>query len=231
MPICFNRKLTFIHIPKCAGTSITKILRAGSTNDLYSQKTIAQLMLGRMTTNNQHGLTTEQYQQAVSKTPQHLTAYELMQLFPDYPKPMFTIVRNPFERLVSEYSFVLQEIEYKHDLRYINVRKGFDYFVRWGLSLPVDQRIAIFDGHLETQMSYVTDPNTAQLLIGNVFRYENLQPCFDFIQQFVSWTVDRDTVSKKSLHGHYSTYYTKTLVDCVAEFYHSDLQTLQYQYS
>lgn len=229
MPISFNKQLTFIHIPKCGGTSISKAIGAGGTNSLYSQKTVAQLIKGRIRINPQHGLTDEQWTNAASKTPQHLTAYELYRLFPDSPQTMFTVVRNPFDRLVSEYSFVLQEIAYTKDLRYINVRKGFEHFVNWGLALPRSQRISIFDGHLEPQTDYIMDPNSGNQLVTTVFYVEDMDPCISFINQHHNEPVHLGH-EKKSLHGHYSTYYTQPLIDVVSRFYRQDLDRFSYTF-
>ena len=86
MPVCHNLKLCFIHIPKTAGSSVEKML--GWSGEKH--------LIGKI--NPKYNV-----------CPQHLYWQELQQEVPevvDYIK--FSIVRNPYDRLVSEYHYAKQ---------------------------------------------------------------------------------------------------------------------------
>jgi hypothetical protein len=82
-----NRKILFIHIPKSAGSSIERIGRDKGWEESFSVR-------GK-------SLTEAAYYKA---TPQHFHADILRQIF-DFKEfdSVFTIVRNPYDRLKSEY--------------------------------------------------------------------------------------------------------------------------------
>jgi len=89
MPINNNYTILFIHIPKCAGTSIEKFFDMQKLELLYLAKDIYKI-------NN------------IAFSPQHLRGKDLKEkyakdIFDDYFK--FSFVRNPYDRLVSEYFY------------------------------------------------------------------------------------------------------------------------------
>jgi hypothetical protein len=81
MPICRQRKLAFIHIPKTGGITIESVFGFGRTEaDLFGEMDGLELA--------------------------HLTAEQMMKYVPDFRDYFsFAIVRNPWERLVSEYAW------------------------------------------------------------------------------------------------------------------------------
>lgn len=93
MVVCHQKKCIFIHIPKCAGTSIEQFIKDHGRNDLQ--------FIGLYQNRSLH----------------HLTAIELKiiikeQIFHHYYK--FSVVRNPYDRLLSEYYWTpIQNIGYK----------------------------------------------------------------------------------------------------------------------
>jgi hypothetical protein len=84
MPI-FNNEITFIHIPKCGGTSIEKFLQHNG----YKMKLFTST--GSIFINGH--------------TPQHCTFKELEELNLLTDK-VFTIIRPEIDRVVSEYFYI-----------------------------------------------------------------------------------------------------------------------------
>lgn len=78
MPVCRTRKLLFIHIPKNAGTSITKSL------EMENQGHVAALHYKRN-----------------------------LEDFDEFFK--FTVIRNPWDRVVSCYEFARMQKSYWHN--------------------------------------------------------------------------------------------------------------------
>lgn len=212
MPISYNKELTFVHIPKCAGSTIEKIIGGTGEEQLYSQKRVSELFS----------------EFNIDKTPQHLTAFELLLIKKDLPE-MFSIVRNPFDRLVSEYFYVLNEINFDKDLRLNHAKLGFDRFVRWGLSLNNKLRILLFDGHLEKQVDFLIHPETKEFLVKNIFEFEDIDKCFLFLKERLKYEFEVQN-AKKTNHLHYSIYYDENLCNYVQEFYKEDLKTFNYKF-
>ena len=176
MPISRQFKIIFVHIPRVAGTSVEKYLGMGSIDQLFSFDKIKLTKWSKKFPEN----SPEQ-----SKTPQHLTALELKKVIPEnifnsFYK--FSIVRNPFDRIISEYLHIKDTSQPPYLARFKTM--SLDDFVLEGLSLSQTERINLFDGHLETQCSYVLDENKS-LLVDKVFKLENLQECVDFLKNIV----------------------------------------------
>jgi len=84
MPISHTLKCIFIHIPKCAGTSIEKALNMFDNNELFG------------------------YDENNKIAKQHLTSKQVLEyipkkIFDDYFK--FAFVRNPYDRAVSSAAY------------------------------------------------------------------------------------------------------------------------------
>ena len=117
MPI-FNQDITFIHIPKCGGTSIEAFLQSlGWKMSLFTSTGSVFI--------NGH-------------TPQHCTYRELDELNMLTDR-VFTVIRSDVDRCISEYFYIQC---HRPDLQALF--KGFDQF----LDLYLDKRnVLLFDHH------------------------------------------------------------------------------------
>lgn len=193
MPISRSKKVVFVHIPKTAGTTIEKAFGMMNSESLYSQ------------------IYDEQFRVCV----QHLYADEIMQLHPETQDYFwFAIVRNPLDRLISEY----------HHLNRIVGRaekyKGLDFpeFVNC-LNLPQHERMFLFDRHLEPQVNFINKHV-------HVFKYEQLNECFEMLKQ--KFRIPFFTHERKSFRGEVSDYYDKYLEEKVRSFYKQDFEAFGY---
>lgn len=177
MPISYPFKTIFIHIPKSAGTSIEKYLGMGSIDQLFSYKAIKNTALAYDRTK----FSIQELTEFENVSPQHLTMQQLQKIIKkdiiqNFYK--FAIVRNPYNRLLSEYSYIT-EIATNKLLPYVSL--PFPNFVEKVLSLPRLKQIEIFDGHLLPQVEFVTD-NEKNILVDRIFRFEELEECFSVLQ-------------------------------------------------
>ena len=147
MVICHQKKCIFIHIPKTAGTSIEQFIKDNGQNHIE--------LIGVSNNRSMH----------------HYTAHELKNIFPtlynNYYK--FSIVRNPYERLLSEYYWTpvpnlgFKSGRKKADFLYhvINIVKNNKYNEN------------IYYDHFLPQYCFICN-NNKKLVIDQLFKYEDL---------------------------------------------------------
>lgn len=219
MPISYQHKTIFIHIPKCAGTSIEKILGMAAQEDLFAYDHIYQLKNVYVP---KEKFSSEEYTLCIAKTPQHLTYRELKKIVPpthfdEFFK--FTVVRNPYSRLVSEYNYV-RSVDCHSDIT------DFSALIKY-LRLDPFKRIHRFDSHLETQTSFLINENGKIDPSVKIYRFENLAECFNDILKI--GPIKNETHSRKGLNiNSYKEYYTPELVDIVKNFYKNDFLNFNY---
>jgi len=89
MPICRDRKIAFIHIPKTGGTSIEELLDLKGKENFYSHDSHAYCF------------------DNVYYAPQHLTPTLLDKLVEEFSSyTTFCFTRHPYQKLISEYSWI-----------------------------------------------------------------------------------------------------------------------------
>lgn len=147
MPI-FN-DITFIHIPKCGGSSITKFLMDKN----YKTK---MFLLNTDVTINGH-------------TPQHCTYLELKKLGLCTDK-IFTVIRPHVDRTISEYFYLKK---YTSDLG--KLFNTFDEF----LDIFLDKKnIGLFDNHNLPNIEFLKNDNgelSEEIKIFNFFEVEKIE--------------------------------------------------------
>jgi hypothetical protein len=117
MPI-FNNEITFIHIPKCGGTSVEEFMLKNNYKMSLFTSTGSIFI-------NAH-------------TPQHCTYKELKELGL-LTRKVFTIVRPEMDRVVSEYFYILEK---RPDLK--RLFNNFDEFLELFLN---KENSNLFDNH------------------------------------------------------------------------------------
>jgi hypothetical protein len=129
MPICSSRKLAFVHIPKTAGSSVTKLLGMDTKEHFFEV--------------NYHAYEFE----GVSYAPQHLTPRWLKELVPAFDSyTTFCFTRHPYAKAVSEYYWLRKEISQRKVRVFIE-----PLFRRW-----IRRELALMDmDHKLPQAHYV----------------------------------------------------------------------------
>lgn len=203
MPIFDNYKSIFIHIPKCAGTSITKSLG----NHRFKNRPIGynnfslQLMYGR---NLEH------------------STYKKIRLvhpikFRSYFK--FAFVRNPFDRMYSEYKW-----RTKWDSSIAS--KTFEDML---LNIPKYRRNR--EPHFMEQAEFIFSKNN-NLMIDFVGRFETIVQDFQIVTEKIGASTSNLEVLNKSNTdcSSYRPEYTKRSVDIVSSYFKRDIELLGYEF-
>jgi Sulfotransferase family len=188
----------FIHIPKCAGLSVRNVLR---------QSGFTLIRLDKKTEDIRSGF----YKQG---TAARMRRYADRDLWDRSFK--FCVCRNPYDRLVSGWSFCRQKNQLNVPFDYfVWHMKTFDSFwINWHCSIPQKQHILI-DG---------------VPIVDRVCRFETLDRDFDLIRARIGNPAGPLPHQNSSSHKPYREYYTKELQDIVFERFGDDFEFFGYQY-
>lgn len=193
MPISLNKKLIFIHVPKALGTSIEHALDMQHDHCFWSHNKI----------------------DPYDVCPQHLYASELCSMLsnPDqYLK--FSVVRNPYTRLYSEYIYNRQE---ETIMQQRTLKQTFDQFVDDVFSMKISHRRFLFDRHIELQSDFIDLEGI------KIFKFENPLEVFDWLNVTMSHKRSGNITD-------YSSAYTPELKDKVYKFYEKDFIRFGYSF-
>lgn len=137
---------------------------------------------------------------------------------------VFCFLRNPFDRLLSAYSYHVGDSRYKHAVdfedrkKYIEPYRDFRDFVVHGVGsgLVVEQR------HVKPQHSWITDDG--KLLVDWMGHTEALQEDFDEVCRLIGIDTRRLGVENQSNHQDYRCVYDEEMADIVARTFAMDFE-------
>jgi len=196
-----TKKHIFIHIPKTAGQSIVH-----NYCDRYEiiphRKHVINKSIHHKEKNNPH-----------------ISASMVRDIVGDeiYDNAFkFTIVRNPFDRLVSFYYFGI-----KNMLR--NKFKKFGGFVAYACNKQDRKNIGTGWSYARYSQSHFVDDE-----VDMIIKFEELEDSWDELSTLLG--INKHLAKKnKTKHRHYSTYYTPEMVEMVIEAFAEDFERFGYK--
>lgn len=202
MPLYLNEKqaILFLHIPKTAGTTIEFWLENSGKYEqlLFSQEKLEDL----------------------KATPQHLGYETLSQITNGLKRPLeykFAIVRNPYDRLVSEFFYRL-----KLGNRTLGNRPE-ELFSSWVTHNLIKYRKnkSILDNHLRPQSYFVGEGV-------DVFKFEDgIQNAIVSVGEKLGIEVNNEIKAKK-VSVRKEVIWSRTAIKLVSEIYAEDFDKFQY---
>jgi hypothetical protein len=143
----------------------------------------------------------------------------------------FAFVRNPWDRLLSWYSMIINTPDRITKLRSY-VRKNsnnFDEFIKnCTESIMDDDGIQSFS---KNQIDYLVN-NNGELAIDYIGRFEDLDKSFRYFLKKVKLDekIKLPHVNHASTHKHYSTYYSESTIDLVGKRFSKDIEKFEYSF-
>ncbi len=218
--ISHKNKYIFIHIPKCAGTSVEKALGQdddGIHKDLQDHRTIRQLELPvnlsevmKSRKNIYQYLLRIQNYTTRFNTWNNVSQHQYKQYY------KFTIVRNPWARAWSWYQNVMRDQIHQRRLG-ITSRTSFEQFTFKFAG----------KGMLRSQLSWLQDYK-GDLAVDDIYRFEDLEQAFhDICKKLVleHRPLPHTLQGKQTL---LSEQYSKELKDYVAAVYADEIKLFDY---
>jgi hypothetical protein len=200
----------FVHIDKAAGSSIAVALQPDGWRRRHTRWRRRLMWLGPL---NRIGF------YRVMEFPAHAYASVAKRCLPPgvYDNLFkFAFVRNPWDRLVSRYSYLLKVKNHPRH-KFIQQMKSFDEYVTWEI-----ERAKFF------QHTYVTGPD-GKLIVDFIGHYERLQEDFAKVSAGLGIKAELPRINSSS-HRDYRSYYTLETRRQVGEFFKRDCELFGYDF-
>jgi hypothetical protein len=211
MPLSHEYKFIYVHIPKCAGKSITKAIRQQNVHLDFLGATLPQHR-------DEYGIS--------DLWLHHLPASSLQKILHDevwkgYFK--FAFVRNPWDLVVSYYHYHKKEFD-----------ESAEFHQHWPSIAERFRRTSNFVDWLHTglyiqpHVNFLTDGGT-KLLVDFVGRFENLHEDFRSVCARVGLHA-RLGHENQTEHAHYREYYDTATREIVRERFQRDIELFGYEF-
>ncbi len=213
MIISHSQKFIFVHIPKTAGTSITRYLDKYLS---YQDLVVGSTKLGEII---------QPYYQEKYKIGKHSPAKRIKKIMGNETWNeyfSFSLVRNPWDRMVSLYEWCCKR---KFDLKIcVEARKAgsFSSFLRSECFKEVD-----------SQLHYLTNPK-GDIIVDFVGKQESIQNDFEYICNKieipeVDMSIFKRNVSR-SLYDYRKHYLTNEDIEIVGNQFSSEIKIFNYEF-
>ena len=208
--VSHRHKFVFVHINKCAGTSIAHALIPYLSN--------TDIILG--CTTEFEKLSDEGFQNGglwKHSKAQEARAILGEEIWRDYFT--FSFVRNPWDLVLSEYEWWLKtKYDNEHNAGVeIKAMKDYSEYV---YSKYCTRRNCL---------DFVSD-NVSTIIVDFVGRQETLQQDFDTVMETIGLSKTKLPESNTTEHEHYSRYYTRKIRKLIAEFFAKDIEAFGYRF-
>lgn len=216
MPLCFDPKFIFIHIPKCGGTSIILALHK-------NKKHLELSFNGKCPAGFEdlYGLWMNHMPASVLKAViDGKTLARDNEKWEDFFK--FAFVRNPWDRMVSTYHY------HKVRMNDSTFRQQNPKVVA-AFEKAIDFNAWVAAGLYEQPATYYLCDSNDNLLVDFVGKFERLEEHWRTVCNIVGldYVLPHERATK---HDVYMSYYDKQSIDAVAQHFAKDIERFDYKF-
>jgi hypothetical protein len=206
VPLFHQYKLAFVHIPKCGGQTVERVFGPDDSCDLFGVDGDVELS--------------------------NLTAHEIRERvvgrgIDDYLT--FAFVRNPWDRLVSEYFYRLKCGSFPYLDYPLSPPSDFDMFVQLVTAVDLRTRTHVAANHLYPQTDFICD-RTDRFQVDFVGRFESFERDLRVIASARGVRLGDVPRINATSHGPYRDYYTAATAEAVGKLYARDREVLGYAF-
>ncbi len=141
----------------------------------------------------------------------------------------FTFVRNPWDRVYSAYTFLIQgglnEQDKRFSKQYLSKFKTFEDFILNGLEQEDIQNWI----HFIPQYKFIFDENN-KLMVDFVGRFENFENDFNEIAKKINNNTSLKHLNKSRKKKNYTDMYNDKMIEKVYQIYKTDIDLLNYEF-
>ena len=195
--ISHKKKAVFVHIPRTAGTSIEAELKKHGRVSIASSD-IQSCPCQHICAGHSTALETKS---------------DLGKNWNNYYT--FTIVRNPWDRMVSVYEYIFQSDKWMK----------YPIFSRWIIQNKRNIKRSI----ARPQTDWILDEN-GNVLVDHIFKFEDLKTAWKQICNDLDIEHNALEMLLPSIHDHYSKYYSPKTVEIVRETYKEEIEMFNYRF-
>jgi hypothetical protein len=142
----------------------------------------------------------------------------------------FTLVRNPWDKLLSQYFYQVKNTEQREYISRKKQRMATHFRI-------LEEEYVSFEKFLERpflmghkqQLKWISGPK-GKVLVDHIGRFENIQEEFDFVCDKIGIERGELPHAKNTNHEHYSKYYTDETRELVGELYKDDIEYFGYSF-
>lgn len=208
-----KNKIIFIHIPKCAGSSVEYFFDVKPFDWERPNYTKLTGWCDKRKIHLHHA------------TPKELLETELIDETTWHSYKKFTIVRNPWSRAYSDFIWLNRFNIFNCSFKDFLLKKG-----KLSQILTNREEKTYRGDHLYPQVDFLKIDG--KLVIDTIIRFENLNEDFQRFLEFNNITKRKLPHDKKSkrLFKHYSHFYYDDEIDLVKNLYKGDIEYLNYSF-
>jgi len=217
MLVSYDPPFMFVHIDKAAGSNIQHALRPFMKVKGRSKLRRLLRLFGPVT--RLGGF----YRQL--EFSEHATAAKVQRSLPPEVYAglfKFAFVRNPWDRLVSRYAYLLRKTEHAHS-REVNRLGNFDAYLRWELAR------AGRGGAMRHQADYVLGP-AGDLIVDRIGYFERLEQDFADICRRIGVPASLPPPKTHAVRKDYRSFYSEETRELVARAYARDISLFSYSF-